>query len=236
MKEVLAIEEPAAFPGAGPAASAAPRIYYASPLLCGPLRDWPAILDRAARLGFDHLLIAPPFAPGRTGSMFLAADFARLHPLLAWERDAASGLRWLADECRARDLRLMLDVVPDRLAAGSVAAREAADLFAGPEAMAALDPRHGHGGSEAARARFDADGLVPWWTGRLAGWAEAGISGFRLLRLAHAPAAFTHALLAALRNRAPDCLTLGWTPGLSDDAVKALECSGLDFVFSSLPR
>ena len=98
----------------------APRIYYASPLLPGGLRrDWPALLDHVAWLGFDHLLIAPPFAPGRTGDLFLPSDFARLHPCLAWEGDAQSGLRWLAQECEARRLKLLLDVVPDRVAASS---------------------------------------------------------------------------------------------------------------------
>ncbi|MBV8573933.1 MAG: hypothetical protein JOZ58_02690, partial [Acetobacteraceae bacterium] len=215
---------------------AAPRIYYASPLLPGGLRrDWPALLDHVAWLGFDHLLIAPPFAPGRTGDLFLPSDFSRLHPCLAWEGDAPSGLRWLAEECRARRLRLLLDVVGDRVAAGSPIARENPDLFAGPEDIAVLDPRRGHGGSEAARARLNRPDMVDWWADRLAIWVQAGVAGFRLLDLGHFPREPLRQLAEALRRRAPDSVLLGWTPGLSREALAGLEGTGHDFVFSSLP-
>src|SRR5436305_10168037 len=56
-----------------PTPAIGPRIYYVSPLLAGPLRHWPALLDHVADLGFDHVLIAPPFLPGRTGDLFLPA-------------------------------------------------------------------------------------------------------------------------------------------------------------------
>ncbi len=220
----------------GPAlAKPAPRIYYVNPLLGGALRDWPPLLDHAARLGFDYLLIAPPFATGRTGDLFLPADFSRLHPSLAWGGDAAAGLHWLSRECGQRDLRLLLDVVPDRLAAGSVAARERPDLFAGPEDLDALDPRHGHGGSEAARARLEFPELGQWWADQARDWVEAGVAGFRVLRLGHLPSAALRRTLEGLRQHASESLLLGWTPGLPLDHLPELEGIGLDFVFSSLP-
>ncbi|MFL5333014.1 MAG: alpha-amylase family protein, partial [Geminicoccaceae bacterium] len=218
-----------------PAPAIGPRIYYVSPLLAGPLRHWPALLDHVADLGFDHVLIAPPFLPGRTGDLFLPADFHRLHPLLDWERDAETGLRWLAEACGERQMRLLLDWVPDRLAAGSEAARTNGDLFAGPEDIAVLDPRRGHGGSEAARARFDRDALFDWWSTQIGAWTEAGVSGFRVLRLGHLPAGALGRLIASVRCSAPDLLLLGVTPGLTGGEITGLAGSGLDFTFSSLP-
>src|SRR4051812_13724798 len=76
-----------------PPERAAPRIYYVHPLLAGNLDGWPAHLDRAAALGFDHVLSAPPFA---ADDLFLPDDFERLHPALGWSGDAASGLRRMA--------------------------------------------------------------------------------------------------------------------------------------------
>ncbi len=213
----------------------APSIYYVSPLLAGPLDRWPHLLDHAARLGFDHVLIAPPFVPGRTGNLFLPADFTRLHPALAWESGADAAIERLARQAAERDLKLLLDVVPDRLAAGSAAAREAGGLFSGPADLAALDPRHGQGGSEAARAHAEDPALVEWWAGRLAGWAQRGVGGFRLLHLAGLPSAFVGGLIGAVRGRAPGTMFVGWTAGASAETMEALAGARLDLVSSSLP-
>ncbi len=79
------------------------------------------------------MLIAPPFMPGRTGDLFLPADFTRLHPALGPDSEAGAGIERLAKLGAERGLKLLLDVVPDRLAAGSAAAaREAGGLFSGP--------------------------------------------------------------------------------------------------------
>ena len=89
-----------------------PRIYYLHPLLAGPIGQWEAHLERAVGLGFDAVLTAPPFA---AEDLFLPEDFHRLHPTLGWEGDAASGLGHLAGRCAAHGLRLLLDVVVDRV-------------------------------------------------------------------------------------------------------------------------
>ncbi|MFL4990232.1 MAG: hypothetical protein ACJ8DV_02930, partial [Microvirga sp.] len=52
------------------------------PLLAGPLDSWDEILDHAANLGFDTILMAPPFEPGHGGSIFLPRDMTRLHAAL----------------------------------------------------------------------------------------------------------------------------------------------------------
>ena len=56
-----------------------PRIYYLHPLLAGALTEWGTHLDRCAELGFDHVLVAPIFAPGRVGDIFLTGDTTRPH-------------------------------------------------------------------------------------------------------------------------------------------------------------
>jgi hypothetical protein len=58
---------------------ASPRIYMLNPLLAGALADWGRWLDRAAELGFTHVLTAPLFAGP---SLLLAEDFDRVHPVL----------------------------------------------------------------------------------------------------------------------------------------------------------
>ena len=74
---------------------AAPRIYYVHPLLVGALDAWDETFDHAAELGFDAVLTAPLFAPGRGGSIFLPHDMERLHPALG-DGDAVEGIGRLA--------------------------------------------------------------------------------------------------------------------------------------------
>ncbi|MGH7212285.1 MAG: alpha-amylase family protein, partial [Acetobacteraceae bacterium] len=122
-----------------PADVRSPRIYYLHPLLAGPLGEWGRHFDRIARLGFDHVLIAPVFQPGRTGSILLAADYDRLHPALGWSGDAASGLRRFAELARADGLTPLLDLVADRIAADAELANTS--LFRAAGEFAPLDPR-----------------------------------------------------------------------------------------------
>ena len=58
----------------GPAPHPAHRFYYLHPLLAGPVDDWAAHFARIRALGFSHVVIAPPFRPGRSGNLFVTAD------------------------------------------------------------------------------------------------------------------------------------------------------------------
>lgn len=211
----------------------APQIYYLHPLLAGKLDRWAEHLDHVAALGFDHLLLAPPFLPGNTGDLFLTADYQRLHPALATDQDSTIALASPAAECRSRGLALLLDVVLAEVAAGSPLARSHPDLFQSPDEFNTFDPRGVSGRLEAARSRFDASGLVPWFARLLSGWLAAGVAGFRFVGLEHVPPEFLRSLLTAMRGR-QSCLALGWTPGLTPEGRKQLTGVGLDFVFSSL--
>ena len=212
---------------------AAPRIYYLDPLAAGPLAGWAGHLDRAAALGFSHVLLAPPFA---SDDLFLAASFDRPHPAMRAGEDAAAALHRIAALCAGRGLTPLLDVMLGRVAAGGDIAAAEPGLFRAPDPARALDPRSYSAAGDAAEARFAdaAPALTEWWGARLRGWRDLGFAGFRLLALDAVPPSALRALTAAAR-RGGRALLLGWTPGLVAEAQSALAGCGLDYVFASLP-
>ncbi|MGI4856275.1 MAG: maltotransferase domain-containing protein [Janthinobacterium lividum] len=216
----------------------APRIYYIHPLLLGSLSDWGPHLDRAAAMGFDHILIAPPFLPGDANDLFVTRDHHRLHPALGDEGDANGWLARLADATRSRGLALLLDVALDRVAADADLYRDQPHWFhppGGPERR--IDPREPNqehvvfadfGNPEAT------DQLIDWWSGQLRGYADAGVTGFRFDALRGIPAHVWRRLGAAVRESHALTRFLAWTPGLGRDELAALEDAGFDSVFSSV--
>jgi starch synthase (maltosyl-transferring) len=216
------------------AAADGPRIYYLHPLLAGPLAGWQAHLARAAALGFDHVLVAPPFAPAPHGSLMLSATFAALHPALGWTGAADSGLAEMARMARAAGLRLLLDVVLERVANASALALAPGSPFS--RADTTLDPRRFDPDGDAAYAELAGDGpaaLAAFWTARLRDWAAAGVTGFRLTGLAHLPAAVVRGIADGVRDAG--VALFGWMEGVPIAGLGAFEASGLDYVFCSLP-
>ncbi|WP_051329082.1 alpha-1,4-glucan--maltose-1-phosphate maltosyltransferase [Geminicoccus roseus] len=212
-----------------------PRIYYVHPLLIGALDAWDHVFDHAAALGFDTVLTAPPFFPGRGGSVFLPADMARLHPDLGHE-DATDGIARLTEKARARGLDLMLDVVVDRVAVDSVIARELG-LDSGNAGW--LDPRRDPANREGVTIPFDpvrpADHpYLSMLSARLGELVSAGVAGYRCLHWDRVPQAALGHLLGSVRERAPDTRFLAWTPGTTFDARHMLRPAGFDATFSSL--
>ena len=211
----------------------APRIYYLSPLLAGPLAGWRAHFERIARLGFDHVLIAPPFATGASGDMFLPADYQRVNDSLEWQGDADAALATIAADCAAFGLTPLLDVVLDQVAAASPLAAANPDSVRharrtrGPRSARA--GRQFRGGAPDPRARrARASGGPSGWA---AGW-RAGIGGFRIVSPAALPPPALRTLIESVRRQSADALMLGWTPGAD---LSALAHADFDFVFSSLP-
>ncbi|MDE2582702.1 MAG: alpha-1,4-glucan--maltose-1-phosphate maltosyltransferase [Rhodospirillales bacterium] len=190
-------------------------------------------------MGFDHVLLAPPFAPGPTGNLFLTADLRAPHEALGWPSDATALVGQIAALCRARGLGLLIDLVLDKVAdQGPLCAAHPA-LFEAPDSLAALDPRVARGGFGAIRARWDAAGpaadLAGLWASHLRLWAEAGLAGVRILGLDAVPATSLRTLIDDVRRKTPGFRFLGWTPGLAAPRLAALRGAGLDLVFSSLP-
>jgi len=219
--------------------SLCPSIYYASPLMLGPLSAWPDKLDGIAALGFDHLLLAPVFKTGPSGSVFLSADHARLNARLEWPDDAQSGLAHIVTMVREAGLTPLLDVVLDRVAAASVLAEANPRIFKSNPDADALDPRRFTSEMDAAHAAIagldDQSALAAWWAPRLQDWASLGFGGFRFIVTAPLPPALVRQLSTELHAGNPGTLILGWTPGTSRADLRSLENCGLDFVFSSLP-
>ncbi len=206
------------------------RFYYLHPLLAGSLDAWSVQLDRIAAMGFDAVVIAPPFATGRSHDLFLTADAARLDPRLG-AGDAIEALARLAASCRERHLRLMLDLVVDRVAAEQAGNGLAASYRTDPSDELP-DPRESAQDPGVARIVPGADiaHLIPAWASRLTECAEAGIAGFRCLRPHGVPALLWRKLFAAVRSRHPD---LCFMAAESDEADGLAE-AGFDLVGSSL--
>ncbi|WP_230532776.1 alpha-1,4-glucan--maltose-1-phosphate maltosyltransferase [Microvirga roseola] len=216
-------------------ASAAPRIYYVHPLLAGRPDSWDPLLDHAAGLGFDTILTAPLFAPGRGGSIFLPQDMDRLHPALGggW---AADEVGRLAEKARSRGLALMLDLLADRVAADS---RFAQELGLGPSQTDIFDPRRDPSDREALTVSYDGGNpadhpLIGALADRLRPLVSAGLSGFRCLHLDRVPPAAWERLIATLRGNSPDTRFLAWFPGTAFETRQALASAGFDGGFSSL--
>jgi len=207
--------------------SVAPRIYFLHPLLAGPLEGWGAHFDRITKLGFNHVLIAPPFAASSGGSLNVTADPDVLDPRIAPGMRAHDGIARIAQACRSHGLSLLLDVVLDRIGEDSALARTRPDLFAAPGAGELLDPRR-IAQAGIASARGDLPDFTAWWSARLTSLAAAGVSGFRLLGL-HSVSAAAAAILAQLKGAD----LFAWTPGMSAAARDALPSFG--YLFGSLP-
>ena len=202
-------------------ATAHPRIRYVDPLGLDSPAEFGHALERAASLGFDSVLVPPPWAPGAGGDRFVPASLDRVHPVLGGgEGDA--WVRGYVEACRAHGLAPMLD-----MPLGALAAEFAGDApFTPPPPVDTLDPRHG--GIARRRTVADPAALGSWWARHLGRWAQAGIAGVRLLGLAEAAGA-----VPALRAAASDMTLIGWTPGVPRAALPHLR--GVSYVVSSLP-
>ena len=203
--------------------SAAVKICYADPTPSA--EGYNAAAGRAAELGFDCLVVPSPLQSGKSGNRMLAAMAGA-----AFEARLAA----LCSACQAAGVHGFVDVVLDRVAAGSELAKEGP--FLDPSPQLALDPRRA-GNSGVAQADADpgraASALGAWWGGKLRAWQQAGLVGVRLLGLDRLgdPAGVVRALRAA----APGLVLFGWTPGVPRGELARLAGVGLDLVAASLP-
>ncbi|SDV47650.1 maltotransferase domain-containing protein [Chitinasiproducens palmae] len=216
----------------------APRIYYVSPLLIGPLSAWDNHLDRAAAMGFDHVLIAPPFLPGASNDIFVTADHQRLNPVFESDLHVNEALGELSRKARARGLSLLLDIPLDRVAADGGLAADHPDWFVDSVSHGGIDPRAHADPRLVHYANFarpeSADRLVDWWAQQLREFLDAGVVGFRFDAPRQAPGHIWRRLAAAVREKHPLARFLAWTPGLARQEQIALTDAGFDAVFSSL--
>ncbi|MDW3683441.1 alpha-1,4-glucan--maltose-1-phosphate maltosyltransferase [Cupriavidus sp. CV2] len=172
-------------------------------------------LARAAKLGFDHVLLA--------GWPVLHAQGPALAQVVA--------------ACAAHGLSCLLELALDRYPQGSAGLdpgwREPAGL--------AADPRDTDNHLPGVRLRWHdphtASALVPWWGDRLRTPVAAGVAGFVCRAPARVAGRHWAALIAGVRRAAPgrSVAFLAWTPGLGPTQLDDLREGGFDGAFCSLP-
>jgi len=216
----------------------AAKIYHVHPLVAGRLAAWPDLLARVRAMGFDHVCLAPPFAPDPGGDIYVTADHEALHPALGWDGDADSGIGHIAGMAAQQGLRLMLDLVLYQVAADSRVRQRAPDWFSTGFCGGTPDPRRAPARPDAATPRFGAtgtaEGLTDWWAERLSRLIRAGVAGFRAVEPDRVPAAVWRRLLERVRPAAAETLMLAWTPGTDRGSIARLAGAGFDLVASSV--
>jgi starch synthase (maltosyl-transferring) len=213
-----------------------PSLYYFHPALGGALAGWGRHLDRCAAMGFSHVLLAPPFRPGRSGNIFLAADHDACHPALQAGASAASELQRLAADCRARGMQLWLDLVLDRVAREARVVADHPGWFVAGGEDPLPDPRSIIRTSQAASFHYGNGAgaeILAWWQARIGTWLEAGVAGFRIERPQTIPPHLLKELIAVAKAAHPGCRFIAWTPGLTADEIAVLQDCGLDFTVAS---
>jgi len=210
-------------------------IYYVHPGICGGTSQWDRHLDRCVAMGFSHVLMAPPFRPGRAGNILLTADFDTLNPVFG-ENSGLAPLRAISDSCHRRGIELWLDLVLDRVALDSPLVARAQHWFAGHERDPLPDPRNPETIDHVAAWSFGtpADSeILAWWTRHIEDWLDAGVDGFRVENPRAVPTTLLRELIAAAKARKPACRFIAWTPGLAAGEIAALRECGLDFTVAS---
>ena len=198
-----------------------PRIRYVDPLGLEGADAFARAMAHAAELGFDSVMVPPPWQPSVTGDRYAPASLERLHPALC----GGGALDWLSGYARLARQHGLLPMVDVDLATLAAEFDGDAGPFALPEAGDPLDPRRG--AALPIRSARDLGALGAWWGTHATSWAAAGIGGLRLLGLGKAAGA-----VATLRLAVPGMRLVAWTPGLRRDALPAL--AGVDHFVSSL--
>ena len=225
-----------------PTASNPPNIYYLHHRLVGEVAAFGPHLDRALALGFDTVLLSPIFAVGATGDVFQPLNHSLAAPTLGPNLSATQALGAIASACRARGLRLFMDLSLHQFDAQHplvTANPHAFWIRRGNGEDAPIDPRHPGPANGEARARLhdpaSAAIVAAWAVGEIGAWTGEGISGFRVVHAGEAPPAFWRRLIAEVRAGSSPLVFIAETSGLSRDADAALAASGFDAVTLSPP-
>lgn len=212
--------------GSGLRAAFSPRLYFLHPLVAGPLPNWSAQFARIAAMGFDHVLLPPIFETSPGGRLSLVANFDRPHAALAAGNDAVSALRGICQSASKAGLRIVLDLVLDRCAAGGVFAQQHRDWLDGNGADA-LDPRVDPQWRGGVGIRLDDNAVIvdmqQFWSERIARWVDAGVAGFCV----QWPQRLPRQLIGALMHEVPGCRFIAGAQGM--DWADHEKLIGLDY-------
>jgi starch synthase (maltosyl-transferring) len=197
--------------------SLSPKIYHLHPLVAGPLSRWKDHFARIRSMGFNWVCLAPPFAVGDGGDIYLPIDWNALHPSLEWNGSADTGLQQAAEAAALHDLKLMLDIQVDRLARNTCMRSRHPAWFKDSRDLATRpDPRQPSHSLDAAYIQLEQAGIAnevaEAWTDRLSRFIASGVAGVRCLDLRAAPPAVWQKILTAVRAHHPDAMSLVWIP------------------------
>ncbi|MEZ2126893.1 MULTISPECIES: maltotransferase domain-containing protein [unclassified Sinorhizobium] len=200
-----------------------PQIYYVHPLMLKGLDAWREVFAHAKDLGFDTVLTAPLFERGHNASVFVTRNFDRLDPDLGLGQSLEDGVKALVQEAGKNDVKLMLDLVLDRVA---VDEKTAGSIIADPRVV----PQERY----SRRINFRGEAThIDDWRNRLTWLTGLGIAGFRCLGINRlAPEGWSD-LIVSTRKSAPATTFLAWTPGSAFEDRRALQGTGFDGSFSS---
>jgi starch synthase (maltosyl-transferring) len=182
---------------------------------------------------FDAVAVAPPFAAGWCGDLFLTADHDQLDRRFG-TGDAVAALARFAEEGRDRELRLVLDLVIDRVAADQAVGNDLWNWYRVDPSEELPDPRRPPHQPGVASLLVDGDltGAVDWWAKRLIEWTDAGVSGFRCICPHRAPPRLWRELIAIVRQRHPHTSFMASTLGTEALTSEALAKCGFDLLES----
>jgi starch synthase (maltosyl-transferring) len=168
-------------------------------------------------MGFGHVLIAPPFLPGRTGNIFLTKDHRRLHPMLGGG-DSTDALADAARSAAEHGLGFLLDLVVDRVADDAAIALCADD---DPP-----DPRRPPAWRGSSASNLDGENFDRWLQ-LIGDWQDADVRGFRCDATDRLPPAQWRRLIEAARKRNPETIFIASNPSaaLSDCGFDLAACS-----------
>lgn len=201
-----------------------PQIYYVHPLALRGIEAWREVFAHARDLGFDTVLSGPIYERGAGASIFTSRDFNRTDPALGLAADLAEAIAALVSAAREHELKFMLDLVIDQIAAD----REHAPPVA-------VDPRLKPQQVGARTIDFLAETRqLRGWRERLVSLAEIGVAGFRCIGIGRVAPEAWHDLIALTRRSKPETIFVAWTPGSAFADRKALSGTGMDGSFSSL--
>ncbi|WP_137156763.1 putative maltokinase [Rhizobium sp. FKL33] len=200
-------------------AAAPPRLYFVHPLALKSEDEWRRAFAHARALGFDKVLTAPIFARPPGGSVFVPTDWDSAEPELGLGADATAALARLSAAAGEEGVGLMLDIV--------------VDFEPDPRGTTPFDPRIGPLRRGGRQIEVVGDEAAAHWSERLSRFINAGVSGFRCMGLAQAPADFWRSVIHSCRANAGEAIFLAWTPGADFEVRRRLRGTGFDGSFSS---
>ncbi|RQS71237.1 DUF3416 domain-containing protein [Burkholderia sp. Bp8963] len=216
----------------------APHIYFCDARLVGPPDAWSPLFEHVAGMGFDHVLVGAFWSASRAGFSRHVSDPDRAADAFGTHADALDTLARLAQAAHEHGLRVLLEVVLDRIARDSPLRDAHPDWYV--ERIrddARIDPRSAAQAHDAVHANLGApdarDALSAWWRARLVALAQAGAAGFLIDAPQHLPVAWWPGWRAVLRRVRADIAVIAGAPGHAREALARLDGAGFDGVFSS---